>query len=273
MKKLSVPTLFSFVFLFTLSVCSQTNIKTFAWVNYSSTLANDSTAFFTDIEHGLFIVSDGMGGAHAGELASEIVVKILPQMIEERMTMLEKPTSQEIRLLLRDAITELSERLSHESRDKIGLKGMGATVVLAMIKRKSAHIANMGDSRAYLFRDNQLKQLTEDHSIVGILLRHGDITPQEVIEHPAKGRLSRYVGMEGEVYPDVCTVRIKNGDRLLLCSDGLSGMLNDRKIAELLIMHPDPQNACKALVDAANSIGGKDNITVVIVDWKDVANG
>ena len=150
---------------------------------------------------------------------------------------------------------------------------MGATVVLAMIKRRSAYIAHMGDSRAYLFRDNQLKQLTEDHSIVGILLRHGDITPEEATEHPAKGRLSRYVGMEGKVYPDVRSIAIKKEDRLLLCSDGLSGMLNDRNIAELLIMHPDPQAACKALADAANSAGGTDNITVVIVDWKGITGG
>lgn len=227
-------------------------------------------ACHVNMDRGLFIVSDGMGGAHAGALASEIVVKILPQMIEERITMLQKSTSRKIRLLLSNAIIELSQRLSQESRDQIGLKGMGATVVLALIKRRLAYIAHMGDSRAYLFRDDQLKQLTEDHSIMGILLRHGDITPEEAMEHPAKGRLSRYVGMEGKVYPDVKSVAIKKEDRLLLCSDGLSGMLNDRNITELLVMHPDPHGACKALVDAANAAGGKDNITVVVVAWKNV---
>jgi len=234
---------------------------------------HNEDAYHVDVDLGLFLVSDGIGGAHAGALASEIVVKILPQMIDERISKLEKPSSKEIKLSLCEAIVELSQQLHSKSRDQIGLKGMGATVVLALIKRRLAYIAHMGDSRAYIFRDNQLKQLTEDHSIVGILLRHGDITPEEAKEHPAKGRLSRYVGMDGEVYPEVRSMAIKKEERLLLCSDGLSGMLNDKNIAELLIMHPDPQAACEALVDAANFAGGEDNITVVIVDWKGLIEG
>ncbi|MDH4220623.1 MAG: Stp1/IreP family PP2C-type Ser/Thr phosphatase [Nitrospirota bacterium] len=229
---------------------------------------HNEDAYHVDVDGGLFLVSDGMGGAHAGTLASEVVVKILPQMIEERISKLKKPTSKDIKLSLCEAIIGLSQQIHSESRDQIGLKGMGATVVLALIKNRLAYIAHMGDSRAYIFRDNQLKQLTDDHSIVGILLRHGDITPEEAMEHPAKGRLSRYIGMDGEVYPEVKTITIKKDDRLLLCSDGLSGMLNDRKIAELLVMHPDPQAACNALLEAANAAGGKDNITVVIVTWE-----
>jgi serine/threonine protein phosphatase PrpC len=232
---------------------------------------HNEDACFVDVDRGLFIVSDGMGGAQAGALASEIVVKVLPQMIEERIALLGKSTRRETKSLLRDSVTELSERLSQESKDRIGLKGMGATVVLALIRSSLAFIAHLGDSRAYLFRDDRLIPLTEDHSIVGILLRHGDISPEEVMEHPAKGRLSRYVGMENVVYPDVRSTAMKKEDRLLLCSDGLSGLLNDRSIAELLLTYPEPQAACKALVDAANAAGGKDNITVVVVAWKDFA--
>jgi len=231
---------------------------------------HNEDACHVDVDHGLFLVSDGIGGAHAGALASEIVVKILPQMIEERISKLEKPTSKEIKLSLCEAIIELSQQLHSKSRDQIGLKGMGATIVLALMRRRLAYIAHLGDSRAYIFRDNQLKQLTEDHSIVGILLRHGDITPEEATEHPAKGRLSRYVGMEGEVYPEVRSITIRKDDRLLLCSDGLSGVLTDSVIADFLRVNPDPQIACKTLVDAANAAGGKDNITIVVVDWKGV---
>lgn len=227
--------------------------------------AQNEDACLVDVEHGLFIVSDGMGGAQAGALASKIVVRVLPRLIKERLTRLKKPSSRTVRLSLRDAIVELSQQIHKESANRIDLKGMGATVVLVMLRRRWAYLTHMGDSRAYLFRDGQLTQLTDDHSIVGILLRHGDITPEEARKHPARGRLSRYVGMKGKVYPDVQTQALRAEDKLLLCSDGLSGMLTDIAIAKLLKKHQDPQAACQALVNGANAAGGKDNTTVVIV--------
>jgi protein phosphatase len=145
---------------------------------------------------------------------------------------------------------------------------MGATVVLVLLRDGKAYIVNMGDSRAYLYREHRLKQLTEDHSIVGILLRHGDITPEEAKKHPARGRLSRYVGMEGEVYPDVRTLAMKAGDRLLLCSDGLTNMVSDDEIALVLKDCSDLQSVCETLVKAANTAGGADNITVIVVDFR-----
>jgi len=230
--------------------------------------AQNEDACLVDIEHGLFIVSDGMGGAQAGALASRIVVSVLPNLIKERLTRLKKPTTRTVCLSLRDAIVELSQQIHKESVHRIDLKGMGATIVLVLLRKRWAYLANMGDSRAYLFRDGRLTQLTDDHSIVGILLRHGDITPEEARKHPARGCLSRYIGMEGEVYPDVQTQALRTGDKLLLCSDGLSGMLTDTEITDLLLKHPDPQDRCQALVNAANAAGGKDNITVVIVAWE-----
>jgi protein phosphatase len=233
---------------------------------------HNEDACLVDLKQGLFVVSDGMGGAQAGALASEIVVKVLPRMIKDRMAKLENPAEREIRLSLRDAIMELSHRLCNESKNQIGLKGMGATIVLVMIQSWRAYIAHMGDSRAYLFREGRLKRLTEDHSIVEMLLRHGDITLQEAKKHPARGRLSRFIGMEGEVYPNVRKLALKPEDRLLLCSDGLSGMLTNRAISGLLRKHFDPQTACQKLVDTANAAGGKDNITVVIVACRDSAD-
>jgi protein phosphatase len=230
---------------------------------------HNEDAFFTDTERRLFIVSDGMGGAQAGSLASEVVVKMLPKMIEERADDVGELSSNEIRLFLRRTIIELSQLLRKESKNALGIKGMGATVVLAMVHRKHVYIAHMGDSRGYLFRNSRLTRLTKDHSIVGILLRHGDITEEEAKKHPAKGRLSRYVGMEGEIYPDVRAIIFNKGDRLLLCTDGLSGMLSDKAIEESLQEeHSDPQAACRALVEAANTAGGEDNISVVIVDFE-----
>jgi len=145
---------------------------------------------------------------------------------------------------------ELSQRLRSESKDQVGLHGMGATVAMAWFRseQRVAHLAHMGDSRIYLYRQDNLKQLTEDHSVVAILLRHKDITPEEALGHPARGRLSRYVGMDEEVYPDVQTINLQVGDRFLLCSDGLTGMVSDKLIAHLLQANVDLQVACKALV-------------------------
>ena len=164
-------------------------------------------SFFADPGRGLFIVSDGMGGEQAGALASEVVVKVLPAIIEQRLGQLKSNPPPTIRTQLRRAICDLSHRLRTESAAQIGLIGMGATAVVALLGRRSVHLAHLGDSRAYIFRQGRLVQLTHDHSVVGILLRQGEITHQQARSHPAQGRLSRFVGMEDEALPDVKTMR------------------------------------------------------------------
>ena len=227
---------------------------------------HNEDAFFVDAERGLFIVSDGMGGQNAGELASRMVVSVLPQMIEGRLRRLSGSRTRAIRYWLRREIVNLSQQLRTASAGEVGFKGMGATLVLALFGPERVHIAHMGDSRAYLFRERRLTQLTQDHSVVGILLRNGEITPEEAKSHPAGGQLSRYVGMAGEVYPDILSVPLQKGDRLLLCTDGLTGMVPHVEIAALLRERADPQQTCQTLVDAANRAGGKDNVTVVVVN-------
>ena len=228
---------------------------------------HNEDACLVDIENNLFIVSDGMGGAQAGELASKIVVEVLPRIIKKRVKELKSNSAKSVNNSLKNAILELSRRIQEESTDRIGLRGMGATVVLALVMSGKAYVANMGDSRAYLYRKKRLKQLTEDHSVVGILLRNGEITPAEAKTHPARGRLSRYVGMEDVVFPDIRSLDIKSGDRLLLCSDGLTDMVSDDDITLALKDLSDPRSACQALVDAANAAGGTDNITVLVADF------
>jgi protein phosphatase len=218
-------------------------------------------------EQGLFIVSDGMGGHQAGATASKIVVRVLPKMIEQRAEAGRSSRNEVMERLLRDTIVDLSRKIREQSVGQLGLAGMGATVVLAYLWGEKAFLAHMGDSRAYLYRRRKLKQLTKDHSVVGILLRRGEITPDEARKHPARSRLSRYMGMDGEVYPDVEVVRLLSGDRLLLCTDGLTGPVPDRAIAKILGDSDDPDAACRALVEAANVAGGPDNITVLVIDW------
>ncbi len=228
---------------------------------------NNEDNLFIDEKRGLFIVSDGMGGHQAGEVASNAVVSVLPPMIEQFAARIETPSREAFEQVLRDAILELSQRLHDESKGQMGLQGMGATVVVVWLQGQRAHMAHMGDSRIYHFRDGRMAQLTQDHSVVALLLRHKEITEEEAKQHPARGRLSRYVGMEGDTFSDLYSVSLLPGDRLLLCSDGLTGMVSDSEINRVLASCPDPGAACNELVEMANNAGGKDNITVLVINF------
>ena len=228
---------------------------------------NNEDNLFIDEKHGLFIVSDGMGGHQAGEVASNAVVTVLPPMIEQLAARIETSSIDAFEHVLRDAILELSQRLRDESKGQAGLQGMGATVVVVWLQGYMAHMAHMGDSRIYLFRDKKLIPLTYDHSVIALLLRHKEITEEEAKQHPARGRLSRYVGMEGDTFSDLHSISLQPDDRLLLCSDGLTGMVSDSEINHVLVNCPDPGAACNELVNMANNAGGKDNITVLIINF------
>jgi len=143
---------------------------------------------------------------------------------------------------------------------------MGATVVAVLICDARLHVAHMGDSRAYLFRDGKMTALTEDHSVVGILERRHEISAQEARIHDARGRLTRFVGMPMPALPDVSTQGLRAGDRVLLCTDGLTGVIEDKAIEQILRSASQPQKACDCLVSAALATGGQDNVTAVVVD-------
>jgi protein phosphatase len=216
-----------------------------------------------------------MGGHQAGEVASNAVVSVLPKLIQQRVKGLASGGSRGIQLALREAVLELSRRLLEESTGRADLKGMGATLALAWLPGSSrvAHLVHMGDSRIYLFRQGRLSQMTEDHSLAALLVKHGEISLEEARRHPARSRLSRYIGMEAEAYPDAQTIELQAGDRLLLCSDGLTSMLPDEQIAQILAQHPDPGLACRSLVETANRVGGEDNVTVVVGNYFESSRG
>ena len=227
---------------------------------------NNEDATFSSESLGLFIVSDGMGGAQAGEVAAALVTAILPKMIETSLTADGNPSWQRIRAWLRRDMLTLSRIMYLESSANPMTEGMGATVVAAFVHSNRAYIAHMGDSRAYLYRQNHLLQLTNDHSVVSLLLRSGEITEAEARVHPARGHLTRFVGMKDEVFGDIRSLRVRYGDRLLLCSDGLTGMIPDTEITQLLGLYATTDEACKRLVEAANDAGGEDNVTAMVVD-------
>jgi len=227
---------------------------------------NEDT-FLMDPEFGLFLVSDGMGGQRGGELASKIIIEDLPVMIELKLDKLKVGSPAAIRSLFKKTIIEQSRQLQLEGTSETGYKDMGATLVAALLKNNRAYIANLGDSRIYRFRNGRLVQLTKDHSVVSELLDKGKIKPEEVQGHEAQGEITHYVGMEDKAQPYIRSFLLKKGDRLLLCTDGLTDAIDDKAISAILATEEDCKEACQSLVDAANNAGGLDNITVVIADW------
>jgi protein phosphatase len=216
-------------------------------------------------ELGLYVVSDGLGGEFAGALASKIVVEALPEMIRARTDVLRDLSSGKASRAIKEALVELSIQVFDQTHGQPGLEGMGATVVLALIRQTRVLIAHMGDSRAYLLRRGRLKLLTKDHSVVQLLVDAGEISQAETASHPARGRVTRSIGMEGEPLPKVRVVEVQPGDRLLLCTDGLTGMVGVETIRSILKQDSDPEPTCRQLIQAALDSGGEDNVTSVVV--------
>jgi protein phosphatase len=244
-----------------------------AATNVGQVRRNNEDAWFADAEAGLFVVADGMGGQQAGELAAKMVVEALPKLLAHRLARLFRPRPRALRYWLPKVLSQLSLAVWQAAQCHLKLRGMGSTVVLALVRDGRVHVAHLGDSRAYFLRHGAMLRLTDDHSVVAVLLRAGIITPEEALLHPARGAITRFIGMEQPAEPDVCTLEPHGGDRLLLCSDGLNGMLSDQEIADLLAAHDDPQRAAEALVTAANAAGGFDNVTALVVNWRDQGHG
>ncbi|MFP5318477.1 MAG: Stp1/IreP family PP2C-type Ser/Thr phosphatase [Acidimicrobiia bacterium] len=211
---------------------------------------------------GLYAVADGVGGHQAGEVAAQASVEALARNFTERTTE-----------GLVEAIREASRvvwRLAQENSER---RGMGTTLtVLALVEQDGDEllaIGNVGDSRAYLFQRGDLVQVTEDHSLVEELVREGQLTPEEAQVHPQRSIITRALGMEAEIEVDAWTLTPYAGDRIVLCSDGLTNEVTTEKIAAVLRQLSDPQEAARELVRQARAHGGNDNITVVVVDVVD----
>lgn len=224
-------------------------------------------SFFADPEPALFLVSDGMGGHQGGALASGIVAEDLPVMIENAIDRLKVGSPRTIKSLLERMIAEQSKQLQLESTSETGFRDMGATLVIALLRKGRCFIANLGDSRAYRLRKGRMVQLTHDHSVVSELIEKGHIEPEEAANHDASGQITRYVGMEEKAHSHVRSFALKKGDRILLCTDGLTDMVAGKDIAAILNAETDPQAACKSFIAAANKAGGHDNITTLVIDW------
>ena len=203
----------------------------------------------------LFAVADGMGGHAAGDVASETAVETLQKFA---------PTSANVEDL-GQAVINANMAVIEESR-KAGLEGMGTTMTAAVIEKSRIAIAHVGDSRAYLLHHGRLQQITRDHSLMADMIEAGRITPEEARHHPNRSIITRALGSDPAMQPDLYELTASPGDRLLLCSDGLYSMVEDEQIQSILARTRDPQRCASALVNAAIAAGGLDNTTVIVVD-------
>ena len=226
-------------------------------------------AFYVSEEQGLFIVSDGMGGARAGSLASAMIVQTLPSQVfaERRVRNADLPDVVQAAQDLTRAIGFGNDLLLVKTRDHPDVKGLGATVVAGLYAGGGMlALAHLGDSRAYLMRGGYLERLTSDHTVAEMLLQTGHISRRQLRLHPSRHVLTRHVGKEDCPPADAIQLLLQPGDRILFCTDGLTGMLGDRTIGTILWETEEREAACRLLIDRANEAGGRDNITVIIVD-------
>ena len=204
----------------------------------------------------LFAVADGMGGARGGEIASRVAATALGEAVDG---------SGEARVVA--LIQEANRQVYERAREDSDASGMGTTITVALFENGIVSIGHVGDSRAYLIRDRKVDQLTEDHSLVAELVRTGRLSPEEAESHPQRSVITRALGTDPDVDVDSFSVEAKPGDLFLICSDGLTSMVADDEILDVVEPHrEDLDDAAKELVNAANRSGGEDNITVVFFE-------
>ena len=209
----------------------------------------------------VFAVADGMGGHRAGEVASAAALEPLTLLDGQRFE-----NSASALTALTTAAVSANAEISRRSHDDPELEGMGTTLTALLIDGDAAHLVHVGDSRAYLSRDGALVQLTDDHTLVQALIDQGRLTPAQAGTHPHRSVITRAIGVASDVEVDAQSFALVPGDTMLLCSDGLTGMIADERIIELLKTH-SPADAVDALIAAANEAGGADNVTVLIVRY------
>lgn len=226
----------------------------------------DNIASFPEL--GLFVVADGMGGHRGGETASAMAVEVIPQIVRQAESHGGNWIPKQV---IAEAIIHANNQIYDRSQNQAQLQGMGTTTVSILFKGNKLTVGHVGDSRAYFFRETALWQLTRDHSLVQEKLRAGMITRSELRTDRMKNVITRSVGFEPEVNVETYEMDIQPGDQFMLCSDGLSGMIDDSEIQRILREYrqasADPQETVKALIAAANSYGGDDNISVILVEY------
>lgn len=213
----------------------------------------------------LFIVCDGMGGAQSGQIASEMACRTFVNVLNS--CELKGKTREELTDILCRATRSANKAVYEKSIDDVYCAGMGTTLVAALVYGNEVLIVNVGDSRAYHLNASSITQITVDHSLVEDMVRNGEITRQEAKVHPQRNLITRAIGTEPGVYPDVFHAELKNGDYILLCSDGLTNVIEDNEIRETIARLEHQDKVCEILLQATYSRGAPDNVTIVLFKY------
>ena len=208
---------------------------------------------------GLFAVADGMGGHRGGRVASQMVTGELTRIATEIGRSLDGEE-------LAEALVDINRKVHQTGQESAELFNMGSTCVAISVMGGRVHLAHLGDSRAYLIRDGAIEQLTSDHRVIQPMLDRGEISEDEARTHPMRNVLTRSVGVEADVAVTRAEMAIEPGDRIVLCSDGLSDLVSPGQLLEVAGQHEEIEDLVTALIDAANAAGGHDNISVVVVE-------
>lgn len=223
---------------------------------------------FYEIKENIYILADGMGGHNAGDIASRLAVEHFIDLMDHRLSSESNDLQDELYLkqIIQENISKTNEIIFEKSVDHIEYKGMGTTLVLALFQTPNTiHIANVGDSRAYLFRDNSLDLLTEDHTVTAAMLRDKTITASEVETHPYRHHLTRSMGTSKTINAFSSFFQIVPNDRILLCSDGLWNVLSEKEIIDSFQKHSHSERICNDLIKKAKEKQSKDNISCIVI--------
>lgn len=216
--------------------------------------------YYIDPKGQFFIVADGMGGHAGGQEASQLATQAIQKYLDENWD-----SSEPSQVLLEKALEKANEAILQDQAEHPERSDMGTTAVIVMFRQGQSWSAHIGDSRLYRLRGDALKQITEDHTWVARAMKAGDMTPEQARAHPWRHVLSQCLGRKDLRQMDIQTFDVQAGDRLLLCSDGLTEELSDSLIAACLLSHPEDQKAAAELIKGAKEKGGRDNITVALV--------
>ena len=221
---------------------------------------SNEDSYIANIQSRIFLVADGMGGHAAGEIASQIAASTIDELVSSRNS------DSNIEEILQAAVKEANKRVFETQKLKSEYRGMGSTLTALTFLDDHYYVAQVGDSRAYLFRDKKLQQLTRDHSLVWPLYESGILTKDDISRHPQKNLITRSIGTHSEVEADLQKGPVQEGDVFLLCSDGLTDVLSDHDILKVFIDNAhDPREISELFIRAANSGGGPDNVTAVVI--------
>ena len=224
---------------------------------------SNEDAFGFSVEHGIYLVCDGMGGAAGGEVASSIAVDEMLRLLSSRSEC--DDLASQMPGLAEDAIRATNEAIFSRSQRNVNLSGMGTTLVGLLVEERRVWALNVGDSRCYRMRERRLEQITVDHSLVEEQVRLGRMTRSEALRSPLRNVITRALGTQSHVTLDIFELEVEPGDLFLLCSDGLTRELNDGLIESLLAADSPIESRCTRLVEAAKKAGGHDNITCILV--------